>query len=150
MISSRRQSVTKLYNLALEIAKEAHKDQKDKAGVDYIQHPIFVASLVDSEEEKAAALLHDVIEDSDFTLSDLLERGVPGEVLQAVSILTKSKQLSYQQYLERVKSNELARKVKLADLRHNSDISRIQNPSEIDFERIKKYNAAIEYLNNES
>lgn len=138
--------MTELYQLALGIAKEAHKGQKDKAGVDYIQHPIFVASLLDSEEGKAAALLHDVIEDSDFTLSDLLDRGIPNEVLRAVAVLTKSNHLSYQQYLKRVKGNDLARKVKLADLRHNSDLSRLQSPTKTDLERAEKYKAAIEYL----
>ncbi|MDT2600658.1 HD domain-containing protein [Enterococcus hulanensis] len=135
-----------LYDLALSIAQEAHEGQVDKAGVDYINHPVYVASLVDGEEEKAAALLHDVIEDSDFHLSDLLNRGIPNDVLIAVSILTKDKNLSYQEYLSRVKSNELAKKVKLADLQHNSDLSRIINPTTSDFERVSKYEKAIEYL----
>lgn len=135
-----------LYDLALAIAQEAHKGQVDKAGIDYINHPIYVASLVETGEEKAAALLHDVIEDSDMTLSDLLNRGIPSEVLQAVSILTKDKKLTYQEYLSRVKTNEIARKVKLADLKHNSDLSRITNPSEKDFSRSEKYKKAIEFL----
>ena len=135
-----------LYDLALAIAQEAHKGQVDKAGIDYINHPIYVASLVETGEEKAAALLHDVIEDSDMTLSDLLNRGIPSEVLQAVSILTKDKKLTYQEYLSRVKTNEIARKVKLADLKHNSDLSRISNPSEKDFSRSEKYKKAIEFL----
>ncbi|MBO0456295.1 HD domain-containing protein [Enterococcus hulanensis] len=135
-----------LYDLALAIAQEAHKGQVDKAGIDYINHPIYVASLVETDEEKAAALLHDVIEDSDMTLSDLLNRGIPSEVLQAVSILTKDKKLTYQEYLSRVKTNEIARKVKLADLKHNSDLSRITNPSEKDFSRSEKYKKAIEFL----
>lgn len=135
-----------LYDLALSIAQEAHKGQVDKAGIDYINHPIYVASLVETDEEKAAALLHDVIEDSDMTLSDLLNHGIPSEVLQAVSILTKDKKLTYQEYLSRVKTNEIARKVKLADLKHNSDLSRITNPSEKDFSRSEKYKKAIEFL----
>lgn len=138
--------MNELYQKALEIAREAHKNQTDKAGVDYIQHPIFVASLMDTEEEKATALLHDVIEDSRFTLSDLLNRGIPEKVIQAVSILTKSEHMSYQQYLERVEKNELSRKVKLADLKHNSDLGRLKEPSQVDLERVNKYKAAIEYL----
>ena len=135
-----------LFDLALSIALEAHKGQVDKAGEDYINHPIFVASLVDTEEEKAAALLHDVIEDSEMSLTDLLNKGIPSSVLQAVSILTKDKKLTYQEYLVRVKSNDIATKVKLADLKHNSDISRISNPSKKDYERLKKYKLAIKFL----
>lgn len=135
-----------LYDLALSIALEAHKGQVDKAGEDYMNHPIFVASLVDTEEEKAAALLHDVIEDSEMSLTDLLNNGIPSGVLQAVSILTKDKKLTYQEYLVRVKSNDIATKVKLADLKHNSDISRISNPSKKDYERLKKYKQAIKFL----
>lgn len=135
-----------LYELALSIAREAHKDQVDKAGADYINHPIYVASLVDTEEEKSVALLHDVIEDSDFTLTDLMDRGMPNVVVQAVSLLTKDSRLSYQEYLTRVKTNELATKVKLADLKHNSDLSRILEPSYVDYQRIEKYKKAIEFL----
>lgn len=135
-----------LYDLALSIALEAHKGQVDKAGEDYINHPIFVASLVDTEEEKAAALLHDVIEDSEMSLTDLLNNGIPSSVLQAVSILTKDKKLTYQEYLVRVKSNDIATKIKLADLKHNSDISRISNSSKKDYERLKKYKQAIKFL----
>lgn len=135
-----------LYDLALSIALEAHKGQVDKAGEDCMNHPIFVASLVDTEEEKAAALLHDVIEDSEMSLTDLLNNGIPSGVLQAVSILTKDKKLTYQEYLVRVKSNDIATKVKLADLKHNSDISRISNPSKKDYERLKKYKQAIKFL----
>ncbi|MDT2614181.1 HD domain-containing protein [Enterococcus dongliensis] len=135
-----------LYDLALTIAQEAHKGQVDKAGIDYIHHPIYVASLVETDEEKAVALLHDVIEDSDITLSDLLNHGIPNNVLKAVSILTKNNKLSYQEYLVQVKSNELARKIKLADLKHNSDLSRITDPNKKDYERLEKYKKAIKYL----
>ena len=135
-----------LYDLALSIAQTAHKGQVDKAGIDYIQHPIHVASLVTTEEEKAVALLHDVIEDSDITLTDLLNQGVPEHVLKAVSILTKDKKLTYQDYLARIKTNEIATKVKLADLKHNSDLSRISKPTAKDIERVEKYKKAIKYL----
>lgn len=135
-----------LYSKALEIAKEAHSDQYDKAGVDYIQHPLYVASLVSSEKEKAVALLHDVIEDSSVTKEDLLLSGIDMEVVEAVSILTKNSNDSYQSYLERVKGNELARTVKLADLTHNSDLSRLKEITRIDKARLNKYAKAIEYL----
>ena len=135
-----------MIDIALAIAKKAHAGQVDKAGVDYIQHPLYVASQVKTEQEKAVALLHDVIEDSDVTADDLLASGLSNEVVTAVQTLTKKKGQSYQDYLEKVKSNNLARVVKLADLKHNSDLSRLKTVSNTDYERVKKYKNAIRYL----
>lgn len=135
-----------MLKLALSIATEAHKGQFDKAGVDYIEHPIYVASQVDTEEEKAVALLHDVIEDSPFTAEELLQAGLPETVVTAVQVLTKKKEKDYQTYLENVKSNSLARVVKLADLKHNSDLSRLSSVTDKDLERLEKYKKAIDYL----
>lgn len=135
-----------MIDIALVIAKKAHAGQVDKAGVDYIQHPLYVASQVETEQEKAVALLHDVIEDSNITAVDLLASGLPNEVVTAVQILTKKKGQSYQEYLEKVKTNDLARVVKLADLKHNSDLSRLKSVSDTDRERVKKYKNAIRYL----
>lgn len=135
-----------MLELALSIATGAHKGQFDKAGVDYIEHPIYVASQVDTEEEKAVALLHDVIEDSPFTAEELLLAGLPETVVAAVQILSKKKGQDYQTYLENVKSNPLARVVKLADLKHNSDLSRLSSVTDKDLERLEKYKKAIDYL----
>ena len=135
-----------MLELALSIATEAHKGQFDKAGVDYVEHPIYVASQVDTEEEKAVALLHDVIEDSPFTAEELLLAGLLETVVTAVQILSKKKGQDYQTYLENVKSNPLARVVKLADLKHNSDLSRLSSVTDKDFERLEKYKKAIDYL----
>ena len=135
-----------MINIALSIAKKAHAGQVDKAGIDYIQHPLYVASQVKTEQEKAVALLHDVLEDSDITAAYLLAYGLPNEVVTAVQTLTKKKGQSYQDYLEKVKSNYLARVVKLADLKHNSDLSRLKSVSDTDRERVKKYKNAIRYL----
>ena len=135
-----------MIDIALAISKKAHAGQVDKAGVDYIQHPLYVASQVETEQEKAVALLHDVIEDSNITAVDLLASGLPNEVVTAVQILTKKKGQSYQEYLEKVKTNDLARVVKLADLKHNSDLSRLKSVSDTDRERVKKYKNAIRYL----
>ena len=135
-----------MLELALSIATEAHSGQFDKAGVDYIEHPIYVASQVDTEEEKAVALLHDVIEDSPFTAEELLLAGLPETVVAAVQILSKKKGQDYQTYLENVKSNPLARVVKLADLKHNSDLSRLRSVTDNDLERLEKYKKAIDYL----
>ena len=135
-----------MVDLALSIARQAHEGQLDKAGVDYIEHPIYVASQVDTEEEKAVALLHDVIEDSPFTAEELLLAGLPETVVTAVQILSKKKGQDYQTYLENVKSNSLARVVKLADLKHNSDLSRLSSVTDKDLERLEKYKKAIDYL----
>lgn len=138
-----------LYQQALAIAKDAHKGQVDKAGVDYIQHPLFVASLVEGELAKTVALLHDVVEDSDWTLEDLRKDGLPEEVVQAVGILTKKRNENYEEYILRVKQNPLARQVKLADLQHNSDLSRLANVTDRDRKRVAKYQKAIAYLSEE-
>ncbi|RRD32944.1 GTP pyrophosphokinase [Streptococcus sp. OH4692_COT-348] len=126
--------------------KKAHEGQYDKAGVVYIKHPLFVASLVDMQEEKAVALLHDVLEDSPYTAEELILAGLPETVVTAVQVLTKKKGQDYQQYLELVKSNPIARCVKLADLKHNSDLSRLATITEKDLERFEKYKKAIAYL----
>ena len=135
-----------MVDLALSIARKAHEGQLDKAGVDYIEHPIYVASQVDTEEEKAVALLHDVIEDSPVSAEGLLQAGLPETVVTAVQVLTKKKEQDYQTYLETVKKNPLARVVKLSDLKHNSDLSRLSSITEKDRERLKKYKKAIDFL----
>ena len=131
---------------AYEIAKKAHLGQIDKAGEDYIKHPEKVASFVNSDEEKAVAYLHDVIEDTELTLEDLREYGFSEEVLEAVDVITKKKGQDYQTYLNSVKENKLARVVKLADLRHNSDLTRLIDITEKDRERKEKYQKAIDFL----
>lgn len=131
---------------AYEIAKKAHLGQIDKAGEDYIKHPEKVASFVNSDEEKAVAYLHDVIEDTELTLEDLREYGFSEEVLKAVDVITKKKGQDYQTYINTVKENKLARVVKLADLRHNSDLTRLINITEKDRERKEKYQKAIDFL----
>ena len=133
---------------AYEIAKKAHLGQVDKAGEDYIKHPEKVASFVSSDEEKAVAYLHDVIEDTELTLEDLREYGFSEEVLKAVDVITKKKGQDYQTYLNSAKENKLARVVKLADLRHNSDLTRLINITEKDVERREKYQQAIDFLNS--
>ena len=140
------QSEQSMFDLALSIAKKAHKGQYDKAGVDYIEHPLFVASQVDTQEEKAVALLHDVLEDSPITAQELLSTGLPETVVTAVQVLTKKKGQDYQQYLELVKSSSIACRVKLVDLKHNSDLSRLATITEKDRERLEKYKKAIDYL----
>ena len=131
---------------ALEIAIKAHKGQRDLAGVDYIEHPKAVANLVNSDEEKAVAYLHDVLEDTYITEKDLLQMGIPNNIVLAVKVLTKEKNEPYTKYIERVKGNKLASTVKIADLQHNMNLSRIANPSKRDYERLEKYKRALTFL----
>ena len=133
---------------AYEIAKRAHLGQVDKAGEDYIKHPEKVASFVKTDEEKAVAYLHDVIEDTELTLEDLNKYDFSKEVLEAVDIITKKRGEDYQSYLNSVKKNKLARAVKLADLRHNSDLTRLIKVTEKDIKRKEKYQKAIDFLNS--
>lgn len=134
------------YELALKIATEAHKGQVDKAGVPYINHPLTVASLVDTEEEKIVALLHDTIEDTNITEQDLLNYGFSNKIVEAVKLLTHNKDVPYMDYVAKIKDNELARKVKIADLTHNSDLSRLKEITDKDKKRYNKYQNALLYL----
>lgn len=134
------------YELALKIATEAHKGQKDKGGADYILHPLKVAELCEHGICKVIALLHDVIEDCGETKHSLYEKGVYPIVLHRVVRLTKKPDQNYQEYLEQVAEDPYAREVKIADLTHNMDLSRIPNPTEKDFERVEKYKKALAFL----
>ena len=136
---------TKLTKKAMIIAYNAHMNQFDKAGVPYIFHPIHLAEQMDTEAECAAALLHDVAEDTDITLEELAE-DFPEEVMDALRLLTRKKGEDYMEYVKRIKVNQIAVKVKIADLKHNSCISRIETVTEKDRERIKKYEEALELL----
>ena len=112
------------YKLAYNIASKAHKGQKDKGGEDYFKHPLAVSNKLSGEKDKIVALLHDVIEDTDVTVNDLKKAGFSDEVVLAVSVITKKADEDYEEYLNRVKQNPIALRVKIADMEHNSDISR--------------------------
>lgn len=131
---------------AMRIAKKAHDGQLDKGGRAYIDHPIAVESVMDTDEEKAVALLHDVIEDTDFTTKHLIQAGLPQGIVGAVDVLTKQKGVSYDAYLAAIRKNPLACKVKRADLLHNSDLSRLPNITEKDLQRNEKYRRALQIL----
>lgn len=128
------------------VAYKAHKGQKDKGGKPYILHPLTVALRVKGREEKAVALLHDVIEDTDITISNLMEHGFSKNVVQAIVAITKINGETYEEYLSRVNQNKIAKKVKLADLRHNCDLTRLKEVTNRDIIRVKKYNKAISFL----
>ncbi|MSS57638.1 HD domain-containing protein [Erysipelotrichaceae bacterium Oil+RF-744-GAM-WT-6] len=133
---------------AKEIARKAHLGQKDKAGEDYIYHPLWVSAHVDGEKTKTAALLHDVLEDTSVTSKDLLNQGIPREIVNSVIVLTRKSGEDYFDYIKRVKKDPVARQVKIADLKHNIDLSRLPKVTEEDIKRNKKYRKALEYLEN--
>ena len=124
---------------AIEIATTAHTGQVDKAGEPYIHHPLRVMLSVSTPDERLVAVLHDVIEDTVISSKDLLAEGFSSRIVDAVVALSKSEGQTYEQYIESVAQNSLARVVKLADLEDNSDLSRIPNPTERDCERLEKY-----------
>ena len=130
---------------AISYAKEKHAGQVDKAGVEYINHPLAVMESVESEDEKIVAVLHDTVEDTDATIEEIKE--LFGEtVARAVECLTHRKCEDYFDYVSRVKENEIARKVKLADLRHNMTLSRLTEVTDKDIQRLRKYEKAKEML----
>jgi len=131
---------------ALEIAVRAHGDTLDKSGQPYILHPLRVMLAQDTDEGRIAGVLHDVVEDTEVTLDDLRDVGIPGSVLEAIALLTHDDDTPYEQYVERLKPNPLARSVKLADLRDNMDVLRLPDFTQKDLQRLGKYRRAYEFL----
>ena len=124
---------------AISLAAEAHNGQKDKNGAPYILHPLRVMARVQSDTEKIAAVLHDTIEDTDYTIEKLREKGYSEQVLKAIDCLTKRDGEDYDKYLNRSMSNPIAQKVKIADLEDNMDIRRFDVLKEEDLKRLNKY-----------
>ena len=134
---------------AMRLMFEAHRDAWDKSGVPYVFHPFHVAEQMDDEISTVVALLHDVVEDTHYTLDDLREMGFSGEVCAALDLLTHRKDVPYLDYVRGIRDNPVAVKVKLADLAHNSDRSRFDSMSEADCRREEKYRAAMSILRGE-
>jgi len=135
-----------LLEKAIEIALHAHAGQKGKDGSPYILHPLRIMTRMSTDEERMAAVLHDVVEDSDVTLEDLRNAGFPEGVLTAVKLLTHEEGVTYEDYVERLKTHPMARRIKLADLEDNSDIRRLSGIEERDLERLRKYHRAWQIL----
>jgi (p)ppGpp synthase/HD superfamily hydrolase len=133
---------------AIEIAIEAHKGQTDKAGKPYILHIFQVMAKGKSEDEKITALLHDTVEDTPWTLDKLEAEGFSHKIIEALDCLTKREGESYEEFIERVKSNPLAIKVKINDLEDNMDIRRLRELSDNDVNRLNKYIKAYRELVN--
>lgn len=137
-----------ILSTALRIAANAHEGQTDRAGKPYILHPLRVAMALSSDDEIVTALLHDVMEDSDYGEEELSRAGIPCHIMEALRLLTHDKAESYMDYVRRIKGNELARAVKIADLRHNSDLGRLPEITEKDVARAEKYKQALSILEN--
>lgn len=131
--------------LARALAAFAHAGQTDKAGQPYLSHPVAVAGKVRTPEEKITALLHDALEDT-FVLPETIGNLFGAEILAAVQAVTKREDEDYMDFVARAKRNPIARAVKLADLEHNMDLSRIPNPTEKDLARVEKYRRAKAFL----
>lgn len=131
---------------AVNLMFEAHKEQRDKSGLPYVFHPFHLAEQMEDETTTLVALLHDVVEDTDYTLDDLRRMGFSQEVCEAVDLMTHREGVPYMDYVRRIKTNPVAVKVKLADLRHNSDMTRMEAPTERDLQRAEKYREAMRLL----
>ena len=142
---------TALTRKAMQVANVAHHGQTDKTGVPYIFHPYHLAESMDDEETTCVALLHDVVEDTSFTVEQLA-MWFPKEILEAIIAMTHVKDVDYFEYIGKIRNNPIARKVKLADLKHNMDTSRYDG---LDYDQTKrdaqlvKYRKALQLLTNE-
>jgi (p)ppGpp synthase/HD superfamily hydrolase len=127
---------------AIDVAVKSHQGQTDKAGQPYILHPLRVMMRMQTHEERIAAVLHDVIEDTDVTIDDLGKAGVPQDVLVVVDHLTHRPDESYEAYVERIATHPIARRIKIADLEDNMDFKRLAQITEKDLARWQKYHRA--------
>jgi len=131
---------------AIRIAANAHEVQQDKGQRPYILHSLRVMFAQSDDTARICAVLHDVVEDSGVSIDSLRTEGFTEEVLSTLSVLTKRTGEAYEDYIGRVLENELACRVKLADLRDNMDLSRIANPTEDNYRNLEKYKRAAERL----
>lgn len=133
---------------AIAIALKAHEGVLDKSGKPYILHPLHLMMQMDTEEAQITAVLHDVVEDSDMTLNELAGMGFSSTVLDALALLTHDREAAtYQDYIEKINGNDLARRIKLADLAHNMDPRRLPAPlTQRDQERLERYRIAWQTL----
>lgn len=137
---------TELTKKAMKLCFEAHKDQKDKSGLPYVHHPFHLAEQMETEDTTIVALLHDVVEDTEYTLDDIRAMGFPERIIEALSYMTHDNAVPYLDYVAKIKENPIATAVKLADLKHNSDLSRLDVVDEKALERVEKYSKAMKIL----
>lgn len=137
---------TDMTKKAMKLCFEAHKDQVDKSGMPYVFHPFHLAEQMHDEKTTIVALLHDVIEDTDYTFEDLRSAGFDSEIIEVLKLMTHNDSVPYMEYVTAIKSNPIASAVKLADLEHNSDLSRLDVIDEKALKRKEKYATAIALL----
>lgn len=129
---------------AIQIAVEAHAGQTDKAGNPYILHPLRIMFKMRTDEERMTAALHDVVEDSAWTLDNLREEGFSAAVVEAVRCMTRAPEASYEEFIDIAMANPISCQVKLADITDNLDLSRLSELNESDIARVKKYVAVLQ------
>lgn len=139
---------TPMTKKAMKLCFQAHKEQADKSGIPYVFHPIHLAEQMKDEDTTIVALLHDVVEDTEYTIEDLAAMGFNDNVIAAIKLMTHADGVPYMDYVVKIKDNPIAKVVKLADLAHNSDISRMDIIDETAKERVEKYAKAIALLNS--
>lgn len=133
---------------ALKVCYEAHAGQVDKSGIPYVFHPFHLAEQMETEHEICVALLHDVMEDTAMTAEDLVAAGIPREYVDTCLMLKHEPGVPYMDYVGALRDDPIARRVKMADLTHNSDLSRLDHePTNEDLQRVEKYRAAMRLLN---
>ena len=137
---------TNLTKKALKLSFDVHKEQVDKSGLPYVFHPFHLAEQMPDELTTVTALLHDVVEDSELTLDHLRRMGFGEAVIEALALLTHDKEVDYMDYVRAIRSNPIAKAVKLADLRHNSDLTRLDGSDDKAMARYEKYRKAIGLL----
>jgi (p)ppGpp synthase/HD superfamily hydrolase len=135
-----------LLERAIKLARKYHKGQLDKGGTPYIEHPLRVMECVESIEEKVLAVLHDVLEDCDFSKDQLTNAGIPKYLVEKLEILCKGKNEKYFDYIDRVKADKSTVNVKLSDLKDNMNLKRLKEVTEKDINRIEKYKKAKKIL----
>ncbi len=138
--------MNELLERAIKLARKYHEGQFDKGGQTYIEHPLRVMNGVESVDEKVVAILHDVLEDCDVPKEKLIEEGIPYYLVEKLEILCKGKNEKYFDYIDRVKYDPLAIKVKLSDLKDNMNLERLREVTEKDIKRLEKYKKAKEIL----
>ena len=137
---------TAMTKMAMKLCFETHKNQLDKTGLPYVFHPFHLAEQMDDEISTVCALLHDVVEDSDITFEDLAKMGFSGEIIEVLKLLTHAEEVPYMDYVREIKKNPTATKVKIADLKHNSDTTRLDVVDEWAIKRNEKYAEALRIL----
>lgn len=137
---------TPMVKHAIQLAFDAHRGQYDKGGLPYITHPLHVAEQMKTEDECVVALLHDVMEDTGLTETDLRRQGITDRQIAALKLLCHDESVPYLEYVQKIRIDPIASAVKIEDLKHNSDLSRLNGETPEDVKRVEKYKEALRLL----